>query len=150
MASSGVKMNLKGWKQYLDQLQVAGKDIDKEAEKCIKKSAEITEKVMREEAATAGVPGDLVQEISTEITHNGNSYSADIGWKKGEYNPRKLSTGYKIIFMNYGTAKRHTRLNRNRGKITAMGFVERANKKANTKVKKEQKEALKDMLKGLQ
>ena len=150
MASSGIKIKLKGWNEYLDLIQAAGRELEPIARECITESAKIVEQELAAAASSAGVPGDLVGDIETEISGNGNAYTASIGWKKGEYNPKKLSNGYKIVFMNYGTGHRQTKLKANRGQMTELGFIQKGRTAANKKIKKKQKEALNAMTKGLQ
>ena len=91
------------------------------------------------------VPADLINRMpSPKIEKEANRIVARVGYEKGSYDPKNLSDGFKIIFLNYGTPKRTKH-----GKITARGFIARAKKKAATKIKKQQEDTLNDILGGL-
>ena len=55
--------------------------------------------------------------------------------KMGDYNPKELSDGYKVAFLNYGTPR-----------ISPREFISAAKKKAKPQIKKAQEEVLNKVL----
>lgn len=161
--ASRLRIDLTGFEKMLEELQRAGGKVDKAAETAVKKSAQIVESDLRAACNAAGVPASVSNEIKTTTEKSGNRYSAEVGWKLGAYNPRNLSAGYKAVFMNYGTIRRHTKsggqkvelggeyvtLGTNRGSMIARQFITAGKKASRTKVKKVQKQVLEDALKEL-
>lgn len=146
--ASGCKLKMSGWAEYIEKLERAGKKIDPIAQECAEQSAKIAEAELTAAASQAGVDSDLVSEIETKINQNGNTYEVSVGWKKGVYDAKRLSTGYKMIFLNYGTGRRQTKLKLNRGKMSALGFIQSGKKEAAKNIKKLQRKKVKELLKG--
>lgn len=152
--NSGIKLNLKGFDRLLEQLQAAGKDADRAAAETIKESARVVSDVLHEEAQAHGVPDDITSKIRTETANSrSNVYSAQVGWKMGNYDPRNPSAGYKAVFLNYGTVRRQTKAGKNRGAIRkrpqAQQFIYAAKKKARSRVNRLHKEMLRRALEGI-
>ena len=78
------------------------------------------------------------------IKNDHGKITAECGWKKGSYDPKSPSVGYKVVFMNYGTPRRSKH-----GQVKPSGFIQKAKNKAKPKIKKTQENALKEILKGL-
>jgi HK97 gp10 family phage protein len=134
-----IKVEFKGFEELIEKLKDADKDVDKAVEKCVRKSAEIIDDQLRASMNSAGVAPSLIQDINPiRYAREGNSFSAEVGYKKGAYNPKDPSDGYKAIFINYGTPK-----------ITPRNFIADTKKKSKNKVKKEQEKILNDILGGL-
>jgi hypothetical protein len=76
-----------------------------------------------------------------QIIVEGNTYRAEVGYKKGSYDPSNPSDGYKVVFLNYGTPRRTMH-----GKVKARGFILNAKKKASPQIKKAQKATLEKIL----
>lgn len=150
MAKGGIKINLKGFEKMLADIQAAGKDVEAAAAQAITESARVVEADLRTEAAESNVPDDITQQITTQTEQDADRYSAEVGWKLGTYNPQNPSAGYKAIFLNYGTVRRRTRLGHNRGAIQKRAvnqqFIYRAKQRAAPKVRKIQREILKNAL----
>lgn len=154
MARNSMSVNLKGFEKLLDQIQEAGKDVNKAAEKAIKEEAKIYEEELKAEAKSRGIPDDIISEIKTELTAKNDTYTTKVGWKLGNYDTRKPSKGYKALFLNYGTVRRQTARGENRGSIPkghehypkAEQFIYNAKKKARPKIKKSQQKILKKIL----
>lgn len=157
-----IKLQLKGFDDLLEQIQSAGGDVNQAAERCIRESAQIMHNSLVAEMNSSGVDGGLVGRIpQPEITANGNRYEAKVGYKMGGYDPNNPSDGYKVAFLNYGTANRTTgqgkeramiggrwvTLGANRGNLAERGFIARAKESARPKIKKAQRETLKSILK---
>lgn len=141
-----IKLKLEGFDDLLSKIEKAGGSIDRATETCLKQSATIMQTELKSEMQKSNVPTDLVNAMpANEITRNGNRFTARVGYRKGSYNPNNLSDGYKVVFLNYGTPKRTKH-----GKITARGFIQRAKKTANTKIKKQQEATLKSILRELE
>ena len=137
-----IKLKLSGFEELLTQIEKAGGSIDRAAESALKQSAQIMHSALKSEMQSSGVDGDLIARMpQPSIEREGNAYIARVGYKKGAYNPDDLSDGYKVVFLNYGTPRRSKH-----GKVEAMGFIDRAQKKANKPIKKAQKEALQKVL----
>ena len=149
-----LKLNLKGFDKMLEQLQAAGADVDKAAQRAITASAKIVENELRSEATAKGVPSDITAEITTRTSQSSDQYEAKVGWKLGSYDPRKPSAGYKAIFLNYGTVRRVTKKGASRGEIPkrteAQQFIYMAKKKARPKVKKAQQTIMERVMRDLE
>lgn len=142
MAKSGITVKLEGFEELYKQIEKANGSMNKAAESCIKQSAQIVQSELKTQMQSAGVPSDLIGRMpSPTITAEGNTYTAHVGYEKGEYNEKKPSDGYKVVFLNYGTPHR-----RKHGKIVARGFIQKAKKKSAPKVKKAQKEVLEKII----
>lgn len=149
MAKSGIHVTLKGFEDMLERIEKASGKADEAARKVIKKSAEIVEAELRAECVRQNVPTDIINGITTEI-HNGKaSASAEVGWKLGNYDPKKPTVGYLAIFLNYGTEKRATKSGQKRGRIVGKKFMATAKKKASKKVQALQQQMLDDIMKEL-
>ena len=154
MAKAGITVKLDGFQDILQQIKDAGGDIDRAAKKAITESAKIVEDELKAQTLIAGVPQDIRNEIRTHIEIANDNYSAEVGWTKGAYNPKKPSAAYKAIFLNYGTVRRKTRKRENRGQVPASGsrptkdkqFLTLAKKKSRSRVKKAQEQILKEAL----
>lgn len=141
MASKAI-LQLKGFDDLLERIQKAGGSIDRAADSCLRQSANIMQKELTAQMQAAGVDGDLIGSMPPPtITIDGNRYSAAVGYKKGSYDPRNPSDGYKIVFLNYGTPRRTLH-----GKVAARGFIQAAKKKARPKIKKAQQQTLETIL----
>lgn len=148
--AKGISLSLKGFDKLLSQLKEAGEDVDAEATRIIKEDAAIVETELKAACKSSNVPEDIINEITKTVQGSLNIYSAEVGWKLGNYNPKNPSAGYKAIFLNYGTVRRHTAKGFDRGaipkKTTQQQFIAQAKKKAKTKISKKHKEMLKKML----
>ena len=134
----GLKLDVKGIEDYLERIEKAGGNVDAAAMKAIKESADVAERELRN-AASAKVPSSITEAITTEVSVSGNTYFARVGWKRGIYDPKNLSQGYKAIFLNYGTPR-----------VKPRNFIETAKKKAKKPIKDIQNQVLDDILKELE
>lgn len=148
--AKGISLSLKGFDKLLSQLKEAGEDVDAEAARLIKEDAAIVDTELKAACKASNVPNDIINEITKTVQSSLNVYSAEVGWKLGNYDPKNPSAGYKAIFLNYGTVRRHTAKGYDRGEIpkkpTAQQFIAQAKRKAKTKISKRHKEMLKKML----
>ena len=141
-----IKLKLSGFDDLFEQIKKAGGNVDNAAERCLKESAQIMHNELTAQMQKSGVDSDLISRMPTpEIEKDGNSMIARVGYKKGAYNPDNLSDGYKVVFLNYGTPKRSKH-----GKIEAMGFIDKAQRKAKRQIKKKQEETLNEIIGELQ
>lgn len=137
-----IKLKLEGFDDLLSEIEKAGGTIDRAASSCMKQSAQIMHVELKTQMQAANVDSDLINRMpSPEVESEGNRYTARVGYKKGAYDPRDPSDGYKVVFANYGTPRRSQH-----GQQPAKRFIEKAKKKANTKIKKAQKETLNKIL----
>lgn len=140
-----IKLQLDGFDELLKKIEKAGGSIDAAAETCLKKSANIMEAELKTQMSKADVDTALINEMpAPTIEKEGNRITARVGYKKGAYNPRNPSTGYKLVFLNYGTPKR-----KKHGKVKARGFIAKAKKKARPQIKRQQETTLNEILRGL-
>lgn len=160
MAQSGIKIDLKGFDDLLERIEKAGKDVDAAAAQAIKECAALCEAELKASCAASNVPNSITKEIRKKVTASGGTYEAEIGWELEGYNPRQPSTGYKAIFLNYGTVRRETVRGKNRGKIPSdnpdpkakrsnvkQNFIGNAKKAAKPKIRKAQQRII-DTVKG--
>lgn len=141
MASKAI-LTLKGFDDLLADIQKAGGSIDQAANSCLRQSAQIMQSELKSKMSAAGVDGGLIGSMSPpEIKVEGNVYEAEVGYKKGAYDPRNPSAGYKVVFLNYGTPRRSKH-----GKVAPRGFIAAAKKSASPRIKKAQKDALEKIL----
>lgn len=158
-----IKMTL-DFTKLLEEIKDAGGDIEKAAKRVADECADVMAKELKTECDASGVPSSVSGEIRHGVTatSGGNVYEVEAGWKMGEYNPKDPSAGYKAVFLNYGTARRKTKererrevggewvtLGTDRGAVEPRGFISRAKDSAGKKIKKVQRDALKEMLKEL-
>ena len=160
---AGIKLNLKGFEKMLEEIQAAGGDVDKAAQETLTECAKVVEDELIAACNAAGVPSSVSSEIGIETGKSGDRHYARVGWKMGDYNPKKLSAGFKAVFMNYGTIRRKVKdtgehatvggnwktLGTDRGEVTGKGFISAAKDASDKKVKKIQKQKLDEILKGL-
>lgn len=141
MASKAI-LQLKGFDELLEKIQNAGGSIDAAADSCLRQSAQIMKTELKAQMQAAGVDSGLINAMPPpQITVDGNRYSAAVGYKKGNFDPRNPSDGYKVVFLNYGTPRRTMH-----GKVAARGFIEKAKKKARPRIKRAQQETLEKIL----
>lgn len=146
-----VKIKIQGFEKMLEQVQEAGRDVDTAAAQAIRESASIVEAELKASCAASDVPDSITREIRKKVTASNGTYSAEVGWELGAYNPKDPSAGYKAIFLNYGTVRRQTARGKNRGAIkkkppTAQ-FIAKAKSSAKRKVRKAQQRVI-DKVKG--
>lgn len=160
---AGIKLNLNGFKQMLDEIQAAGGNVEQAAEETLNECANVVETELHSACDAAGVPSSVSSEIGVRKEKSGNRFSAKVGWKMGNYDPNNLSAGYKAVFRNYGTIRREVKdtgehatvggnwktLGTNRGAVTGTGFITQAKESSGPKVRKIQKQKLNEILKGL-
>lgn len=137
-----IKLKLEGFDDLLSQIEKAGGTIDRAANSCLQQSAQIMHSELKTQMQAAGVDSGLISRMPPpDVEVNGNTYTARVGYKKGAYDPANPSDGYKVVFANFGTPRRSKH-----GQQPAKGFILKAKKKANTKIKKAQKETLNKIL----
>lgn len=140
-----IKLKLEGFEDLFAQIEKAGGSINDAAQKCLQKSADIMHDELKTQMQAANVESGLINRMPPpEIEAEGNRYTARVGYKKGDYDENNPSDGYKVVFANYGTPKRSKH-----GQQPAKGFIQKAKKKANAKIKKAQKETLNEIIGGL-
>ena len=139
MAQRQAFITLDGFDDLIRRIEKAGGTIDEAVGRCCEESAEAQQAELKSAMARKGVSSKLIGRMPTlEIERDGNRVTVRVGFKKGKYDPKNLSDGYKAVFINYGTPR-----------IKPRGFVETAKKKARPKIKKKQEEALQAILKEL-
>lgn len=140
-----IKIKLEGFDDLLAGIEKAGGTIDRAAKQCLQQSAQIMHDELKKQMTAANVDSGLINRMpSPEVESSGNRYTARVGYKKGAYDPNNISDGYKVVFANYGTPRRSKH-----GQQPEKRFIEKAKKKAKTKIKKSQQETLDEILRGL-
>lgn len=141
-----IKITLTGFDEMLADIEKAGGTIERAAESCLKQSAHIMQAELKSQMKSANVDSDLIKRMPPpEIEIEGNRYTARVGYRKGAYDPKNPSDGYKVVFANYGTPHRTKH-----GQQPAKGFIQKSKKQAKRKIKKAQKETLNKILGRLQ
>lgn len=134
-----------GWNDLIREIEKAGGKIDKAVMVCQDKSAKVMQHELIDQMQRADVDSGLISRMpSPSIENDHGLVTARVGYKKGSYNPKELSDGYKAVFINYGTPRR-----RKHGKVEPRGFIIRAKNKARKKIKAEQENTFNEILKGL-
>lgn len=140
-----IKLKLDGFDDLLREIQKAGGDVDSVMKECLSESAAIMQTELKTQMREANVPNHMIEEMpEPDLEGDYGVLTARIGYRKGTYDPRNPSIGYKVVFLNYGTPERTKH-----GKVIGRGFIQKAKKKALPKIRKQQEQALKDALKGL-
>lgn len=133
-----IRLNLEGFDGLLKEIEKAGGTIDRAANSCLQQSARIMHDELKAQMKAANVDSGLIERMpSPEVESEGNRHTARVGYKKGAYDPNNPSDGYKVVFANYGTPRRSKH-----GKQPEKRFIEKAKKRAKSKIKKAQKETL--------
>ena len=148
-----IKLKLDGFDDLLNQIQKAGGNVDSIMKNCLRESADIMQKELKEQMQNANVDKSLIDAMPPPELENGHTrLTARVGYKKGTYDPNNPSVGYKVVFMNYGTPhrKKHGKIRDVAdGGVIKLGFIARAQGRAKPKIRKQQEQALRDDLKGL-
>ena len=143
MAKSGITLKLDGFEELLKDIEAAGGNINKAVDSAMKQSAQIVQAELKKQmkgASPKAVDSRLISRMPPpSIEWDGNECRAKVGYKKGNYNPKKLDDGYKAIFINYGTPR-----------IAPREFIKKAKRKSQKPVKNTQEEAFNKILGRLQ
>ena len=140
-----IKLNLDGFDEMMKQIEKAQGSVKGATKQCLNKSAQVMDAELKAQMQAANVPAHTIEAMPAPIVEDDHGLmTAKVGYKKGAYDPHNLSTGYKVLMLNYGTPNRTKH-----GKVKARGFILKAKRKAKPKIKKEQEQTLHDILKGL-
>lgn len=150
-ASGKIKVEFTGFEDLIKEIEKANGKIDDAVVKATNAAADVVYNELHTQAAAAGVPASITNEIKkTPAKMQNNICMAAVGWELGEYNPADPSAGYKALLRNYGTPKaRRTRTGENRGTLTATHFIRKTKRRSKKRVVEVQEAALNDTLKGL-
>lgn len=136
---SYIQLNFYGFDELLKKIEGAGGTINKAVDSCMKQSAKTQETHLKAQMRKSKVDIDLINRMPPpEIEWEGNSCTARVGYKKGDYDPHNLTDGYKAVFINYGTPR-----------VSPRNFIKAAKSKAKPQIKKEQEETLNKILERL-
>lgn len=137
-----IKMKLSGFDELLEDIQKANGDVNRACSSAMKQSAQIMQSELKKQMQKANVDSGLISRMPPPtVEQEGNTFSARVGYKKGAYNPKNLSDGYKVVFINYGTPRRTKH-----GKVKARGFIQKTKQAATPKIKKAQKQVFEKIL----
>lgn len=137
---SFISLQLSGFDELLKEIEKAGGSINGAVDSCMKQSAQIQQKEFKAQMRKAKVKETLINRMPPpEIKWSGNACVARVGYPKGEYDPNKLTDGYKAVFINYGTPR-----------ISPREFIKKAQNQAKKQIKQAQEEALNKILRRLQ
>lgn len=140
-----IKLKIEGFEKLLKDIEAAGGTINKACDSALKQSAQIMHEELKTQMQAAGADAGLIAEMSPpKVENEGNEFWARVGYKKGSYDPKNPSAGYKAVFLNYGTPRRSKH-----GIESPRDFITSAKKKAMPKIKKAQKAALEKILSRL-
>lgn len=136
--SAGI-LNLTGFDELLKKIEEAGGTIDGAVDSCMTQAAQILQKEQKAAMRKTKVDDGLINRMQMpETEKNGNTITVRVGYKKGTYDPKNLSDGYKAVFINYGTPR-----------IKPRKFIETAKKKAKPQVNKEAEATFNKILEDL-
>lgn len=132
-------VTLDGFDELLKKIEAAGGKIDGAVDRCAAESAGIMQGELRSSMQRKDVATDLVNRMpKANVERDGNAVYVQVGFKKGKYDPKNLSDGYKAVFINYGTPR-----------VKPRDFVSEAKRKARSKIKKQEEQTLNEILKEL-
>lgn len=133
-------LSLTGFDDLLARIERAGGTIDQAADACAREAARVQQSHLRAQMQRKKASSSLVSRLpEPEIERDGNVWRVRVGYKKGAYDPKDLSDGYKAVFLNYGTPR-----------VKPRKFVEAAKRRARPEIKEAEERALSDMLRGLE
>lgn len=133
-------LSLYGFDELIKKIEKAGGTIDSSVDACARNAANIQQEELKNQMHKKRVSSSLVNRMPLpEIKREGNEVTVRVGYRKGSYDPKNLSDGYKAVFINYGTPR-----------ISKREFVKAAKRKATPKIKKVQEETLHNILKDLE
>ena len=140
-----LKLKIDGFDDLLRDIERAGGNLDAIMGKCLRESAEIMQNELKTQMRESRVPNSMIDAMpEPELEKDYGVLTARVGYKKGAFDPKNPSIGYKVVFLNYGTPYRTKH-----GKVKERGFIQRAKKRAMPKIRKQQEKALQEDLKGL-
>ena len=140
-----IRLKLDGFDTLLKEIEKAGGKAESATIVCMEKSAQIMQDELKTQMRNSEVKTRLIDAMpAPEIENDHGRITAQVGYKKGVYDPKNPSDAYKVIFLNYGTPRR-----KKHGKERARGFIQRAKSKAKRKINAEQEKTLNEILKGL-
>ena len=126
-------LQLNGFDELIKNIEAAGGSIQGTVDSCIKQSANTMYNELKSQMAKKKVDGGLINRMpAPEVEWKDNACIARVGYKKGQYNPKDLSDGYKAVFINYGTPR-----------ISPRNFIKKAKSNAKKQIKQQQEETLK-------
>ncbi|MBO7735953.1 MAG: hypothetical protein J6S67_25515 [Methanobrevibacter sp.] len=140
---SGIR--LYGFENFIEELkQAADISVKEAADKCFDQCGDIVVAAMDKRMSQAKVAKSLSSKAQTFRVKDNGYYMFAYGWNK-----KDAETFRKVCYLNYGTPPRWTDRGDWRGKIEARGFITNAKREASQRMKKVQKDALNEALKGL-
>ena len=140
-----IKLKLDGFNELIKEVEKASGNVDSATKKCVEKGAGILQDELKSKMQTTGVDSGLISRMpAPEVESDYGLYTARVGYKKGAYNPKNLSDGYKAVFLNYGTPSR-----KKHGQVKARKFISKAKSAARRKIKSDQEKTFKEILRGL-
>lgn len=163
-------LSFEGFDELIDRIKKANGDAPKAAMQAVKEGAATYRGILYDKCKAAGVPDDLLNGIETKIDPDasGERIAATVGWQLPQYDPTNPADGYKVIFMNYGTARREVLTNKplrvringqwktlnknhkNRGAEIKRGFIGAAKKSAKKKIRQAEENALNRIIKDIE
>ena len=133
---SFISITLNGFDELLKNIEDAGGSIQKAVDNGVRKGAQIQDTELKAQMRKSHVKSGLINRMPPPaIEWVGDTCTARVGYKMGDYNPKELSDGYKVAFLNYGTPR-----------ISPREFISAAKKKAKPQIKKAQEEVLNKVL----
>lgn len=150
----GISIKLEGFDDMLSDIEKAGGSVHGAIDKAMRESAQIVESELKTQITIADpkAAGLASRMPAPEMHWNGDvRCEATVGWKKPEtFNSEHPADGHLVALLNYGTPKpRKTKKGYNRGQMVALGFISKAKKSSNRKVKAVQTKTFNEILKGL-
>lgn len=141
-----IKLKLDGFDELIREIEKAGQKIEPVVKSTMQQSAQTMQEELKRQMEKSDVPHDLINSMQPpKIENDHGLITARVGYRKGAFDPKNPSDGYKVVFLNYGTPHR-----KKHGKVKARGFITRAKNRAKKTIQKQQEAALKEILRGLE
>lgn len=152
-------ITLYGFEDWANRIkEAANVGVDKAIDKCFEECSNIVDNALEDQMQRTNVPQSLRAKKSIYKDRRGNVYVFSDGWLK-----RDEEAFLKICYLNYGTPKRATKeggqrvqidgkwvtVGVNRGVLKPRYFITNAKRSAAQRVKKVQKDALNEIMKGV-
>lgn len=159
-----------GFDELIERIKKANGNAPTAAKRAVESGAATYHAILYDKCKAAGVPDNLLETIEERIETDagGERITATVGWQLPQYDPTNPADGYKVIFMNYGTARREVFTNKplrvkingqwktlnkkhkGRGAEIKRGFIAAAKKAAKKKIRQAEESALNRILKDLE
>ncbi len=145
-------LQISGFDEMLKKIEASSAAAEKIAKKTAQDCGEILKTEIVKQAKSAGLPDNLVNQISEDFeAERSGKFRYLVGWQKEEHKRGEpLTDSEKVIVANYGTPERFTASGASRGKIKKLNFLKKAKAKAKPVIKKRIEQGYAELSKELE